>query len=157
MQQTNGPTLYLSVVLQGQTPHLAGAFFCERAMNQGGVLSLIHVIDTFKLRLPPDAPVDVVPPLTFGICVHVRHASTLLFKEDYQLRLETRKAGSEQLSISNTMALKVPGTNSTIILGSIDLHRMPWGTSWLDIYWDSMEHPLTNVPFTLSIASMLES
>jgi hypothetical protein len=60
-------------------PHLSAAFFCERVIeeNQDKAMSIVRIIDTLIVDLPPDAPQDV-PSKEHRISVNI--AGLIAFK-----------------------------------------------------------------------------
>lgn len=143
-------------------PLVAGAFFCERVIQeQDGVLTIVRIIDTLYIHqvVKLAAPVPVQPPVGFPTqsVQSGLHLVVLLKSGDYRgqgvLNLRGLKPSGEPLKARTPTEIPVElkgghyGANVVINLG------MPFelsGIYWFELYFDG--HVLTRMPLSVVVS-----
>src|SRR5262245_19703351 len=58
--------------MQNTKPFVAAELLCENVINEGGIATLVRIVDTFTLDLPKGLPADVTPIVELQLFVSLK-------------------------------------------------------------------------------------
>jgi hypothetical protein len=137
--------------MQSPKPFVNIACLCEKILTEkDDVLSLIRLVDSFTVSIPPNMPTDTKPHLTLNAVLGLRQppGETITGKHVVKMRLHgPTKASSEVPKFDAEFADGKAGLN---LLMALVLGIENYGQCRLDVEWDG--EILTSIPFTLTQA-----
>lgn len=126
-------------------PYVALACICEKMLqDKDGVASLIRIVDTYSLNIPPDAPKDVVPAFEV-ICV-VSLKSGDLVGSFNKLQIVSNASDGERKNMSEKPIPTVfnGGAHGLNVRLNLTVVVKKFGLFWFDVMWG--DEILTRIP-----------
>lgn len=129
-------------------PYLAAAFFCEKVLEQkDDVISVIRIVDTFWVTIPPNMPSDVKPAIQITGLLSFKKATPGQEAEKHEVRMKmVSPSGKAPPVVSREINFK-PGeiAGHNLIIG-FNLGVEEFGLFQLQVSVDDDEI-ITRVPF----------
>lgn len=123
---------------------------CEKVLEQkDDVLSIIRVVDTFTVTVPPKLPPDTKPALNLHGLLAFKKASPGAAAEKHNARLKLHTPSGKVLSLPDReFAFKPDELAGYNLILNLSLPVEEYGLFWLDVCVDDDE-VITRVPFRL--------
>lgn len=131
-------------------PFLAAAFFCEKVLEQkDDVLTVIRIVDTFFVTIPPNMPQEIKPAIQLTGLLSFKKASPGAEAEKHEARIKLRlPSGTVRSLPSREFVFKPEELSGFNMILNIGLGVEEYGLFWLEISVDDDEI-MTSVPFRL--------
>ncbi|MGH7907064.1 MAG: DUF6941 family protein [Candidatus Binataceae bacterium] len=142
-------------------PLIAAAFLCERVIQeQDGVLTIVRIVDTFSVTIPPALPPDVTPSIALMGLLAFKKSSPGAEGEKHQVRMTLRlPSGKTQPLPARDFFFKPEEFSGANLILNINLGVQEYGLFRLDVSVDDDEI-VARIPFrflqaTVSPPSMI--
>jgi len=131
-------------------PFLAAALFCEKVLEQkDDVLTVIRIIDTFFVTIPPNLPQDMKPAIQLTGLLSFKKASPGAEGETHEARMKLRLPSGRIHSLpARQFNFKPDELSGFNLILNISLGVEEYGLFWLEISVDGDE-VVTRMPFKL--------
>ncbi|SRR6266851_4893731 len=130
---------------------VAAALVCEKVLQEkDDVPSIIRIVDTFTVTVPPDLPADAKSGIQITGFLAFKKASLSTEPEKHHVAIRVRSPSGKEGPLQRVdLLLKAEpfaGTNVTLNMS----HPIgEFGLFWIDVFLDDEEEPITQIPFRL--------
>ena len=131
-------------------PFLAAALLCEKILEQkDDVLTVVRIVDTFTVTIPPNLPQDTKPAIQLTALLSFKKASPRAEAEKHEVRMKLRSPSGKINPVGRReFSFKPDDLSGVSLILNITLGVSDYGLFWLEISVDDDEI-VTSIPFKL--------
>lgn len=142
------PVLIVCLDMANTKPFVALACICEKVIQEGEVLSLIRVVDTFFLEIPPNLPDGVAATIELHLVVSLKSGDV---KGESDVSIILRSPDGKVNEPRKWPIILEGGVHGSNLNGKVHIVSPKYGLYWFDVVWNG--DVLTSVPFKIVQAS----
>src|SRR5687768_9914206 len=134
--------------MNNKEPFVQAALVCENVLqDKDNVISVIRMVDRFRVQIPPDAPPNVRPAIEFKLLLSLKSGaitgkSTVAF--------EGRSPSGKHSEFGESEIVLNGGEHGVNVIANVTAAVEELGVHWIDVRWNGKS--LTQIPWAVERA-----